>query len=139
MDISQMPSNVINAAAAGAAAGAGAWHLIRPFVQPYINKGLGALPAYFAAKARAEFSAAVKAGKVPPAAVRLLSKYKRATLEWANEELANGSSADQAAAVCSALAQVPVLSKFIAADPDGIRADVALELDAVKAEVKPAP
>lgn len=127
------PSQVAAAAAVG---GAAAWHAMRPLAQPYLDRALGALPAYLAARARDRFAAAVKSGAVPPRAQRLLKRLERAAVEWANEELAGAGSLTQAAALVDDLAHVPGLGRLLAADPTDAAHDIAVELDAVKLQLQ---
>jgi hypothetical protein len=122
--------------AAAAAAGAGAWHLLRPVVQPYLDKAVSALPAYLAGRARDQFAAAVASGKVPAPAVRLFKALGAAALQWAKTEMgSDGDTAAQAALVVGALGHVPYLDKLVAADPDDAAHDVTLALTALKAEL----
>lgn len=132
-----MNLNPTQSLAAAAAVGAGAWHLLRPVVQPYLDKAVAALPAYLAGRARDQFAAAVASGKVPPAAVRLFKALGATALQWAKTEL--GADADtpaQAALVVGALGHVPYLDKLVAADPDDAAHDVTLALTALKAELE---
>lgn len=133
--LAAVPQELLTVVGASAAGGAGLWHLVRPLAQPYIDRALGAVPAWIAARARADFAAALKSGRIPAPAARLLKKLEGAVVEWANEELAGGSASDQAAAIVGALSHLPGLGKLVAADPAGAQADVALELAAVKLEL----
>lgn len=120
---------------AAAVVGAGGWHMLRPFVQPYIDQGLAALPAYLAGRARDQFAAAVSSGKIPAPAVRLFKALAATALQWAQAEVAGGDDAAQAAAIVDAIAHVPYLDKLVAADPDDAAHDVAAALAAVKSEL----
>lgn len=130
------PTQTVTAAGA---VGAGAWHLLRPFVQQYLDKALNALPAYLAGRARDQFAAAVQSGKIPAPAVRLFKALGKTTLAWAEAEINSNQTPDgydaQAAAVVAALAHVPGLGKLVAADPDDAAHDVAVALAALRAEL----
>jgi hypothetical protein len=128
-------SNLNSSLVAAAAAGAATWHVVRPIVQPYIDKALSALPAYLAGRARDQFAAAVQSGKIPAPAARLFKALGAAALQWAQSEVAGGTDADQAAAIVSALGHVPYLDKLVAADPDDAAHDVALAVAALKAQL----
>lgn len=136
MDIASLSSNIVAVAGTSAAVGAGAWHLIRPFAQPYIDKGLNALPAYIAGRARDRFAADVAAGKIPPPVVRLVKAIGRAAIQWADAEIGTPASTDgQAKAIVMALARVPYIDKLVAADPADAAHDISVALDALKAQL----
>lgn len=127
--------NLNSSLVAAAAGGAAAWHVVRPIAQPYIDKGLSALPAYLAGRARDQFAAAVQSGKIPAPAVRLFKALGAAALQWAEAEVGSGDGTAQAAAIVGALAHVPGLGKLVSADPDDAAHDVAVALAALKAEL----
>jgi hypothetical protein len=128
--------NLNSSLVAAAAAGAAAWHVVRPIAQPYIDGALSALPAYLAGRARDQFAAAVQGGKVPAPAVRLFKALAAAAVQWAQAEVGDKTSdAAEAAAIVDALAHVPYLDKLVAADPDDAAHDVAVALTAFKAQL----
>ena len=133
--VSDVLAAVPSASAGSAVFGAFAWHLVRPYAQPTIDKALAAFPAWLASRAKDRFKAALAGGKVPPQALSLLRALYRATFAWADQELSTGSDADKVAAIAAGLAALPGIGKLVAADPEGVKREIAIELAAVKAEV----
>lgn len=136
MNIATLQNNVIAAISAAAVAGAGAWHLIRPFAQPYLDKALSALPAYLAGRARDQFAADVASGKISAPVVRLIKALGAAAIQWANTEIGTTVDTDnQALAIVAALAHVPGIGKLVSADQADAAHDVSVALTALKAQM----
>lgn len=114
---------------------AGIFTIFGAYCRPQLLAVLRALPNWFVRREREYFYTAVAAGKIPPAAARLVCKLKRAVLAWADEELPAAVGADKMAKALATLEQLPYIGALVAADPRAVRAELEEEYAAIRAEV----